>query len=151
MQMDDLRRRKLLTAILDSPTLLEAFEKAGVSPPTGYKILKEASFQEELRDASRQVYDSTIARLASTSTKAFEVLAKSLDSENEHVALKAALGYFGLMSNPKLMHNDQEITELKRFVETWKSAVNKLDPSTRKVVKNAFVAAGGGKAEGKEA
>lgn len=136
--VDDLRRAQLITNILTSSSLLEAFKKTNISPPTGYNYLNDQGFQEELKTATRQIYDTTLTRLSGLSETAYEALADLLQSKNENVKAKAVTTYFTMMLNPKSSINDAEAAELRRFVEEVKDAISSLDGPTKKAFKEAL-------------
>lgn len=133
---DELARQRAIIALMETKTIPEAAEKAGVGVSSIYKWMKEDDFQAELRAAAQKVYEQSLSKLAANSTKAANTLLKALDSENEHVALKAALGYFNLMANSKFA--DGEVEEARRFTTALRRVIQKAPEGVRQYLKEAL-------------
>lgn len=70
------QREQLILALLQQPGLEKAAAVVGVSPVTAWRITKTQEFQEEYRQARRELYSQSMARLQQASTAAVSTLLK---------------------------------------------------------------------------
>lgn len=136
--VDDVRRKQLIANILSTSSLLEAFKKTKISPPTGYAWLSEPEFQAELKQANQKIFNTTLTRLSGLSESAYEALSESLKSANENVRLKAAALYFQTMLNPKTTINDMESAEQKDHIDRIYAAIKELPKESQKILLEAY-------------
>ncbi|MFB5192948.1 hypothetical protein [Alicyclobacillus fastidiosus] len=142
-ELERARYRKIIEALLTNPSNEAAFQEAGISHAKGYALLRNPEFMDELRLVANHTYDATMNRLSGAAGKAFEVLLQCMDSKNDNVRARAVLGYFTLMSNPKLTHNDAEIQELREAIQMFTETVKRLPPSVRQAFKETMDAVQG--------
>lgn len=91
MRLNDTETREILMdALLHSPDVTAAAEKAGVSPATVYRWLKEADFAAELKQKRDAMLDSAIESVKCYSGKAADTLAGMLVSNDERLRRMAA-------------------------------------------------------------
>lgn len=79
-----------IAALLETRTLAEAADKAGVALRTIKGWLEDPDFQAAFRDARRQVVEHAIARLQKSASAAAGTLRRNLRAEKEAVQVRAA-------------------------------------------------------------
>ena len=87
---DTEKREILMDALLHSPDVSKAAEKAKVSRATVYRWLADADFAEELKQKRNAMLDSAIEGIKSHSGRAADVLAAMLVSSDERLRRMAA-------------------------------------------------------------
>lgn len=75
-EVDDLsaQQQTALAALLSSPTLRQAGEKAGVSETTLWRYMQDETFSRRLREARREVVSHAVLRLQSAAADAVKTL-----------------------------------------------------------------------------
>jgi hypothetical protein len=88
------RQQAAVGAILSSRTLAEASANSGVSTATLKRWQAQPAFREALEQGSRDLLSSAITHMLRASSRAAETLVSLLESEQEGIRLRAALGLF---------------------------------------------------------
>ena len=105
---DTEKREILMDALLQSPNVSKAADKAKVSRATVYRWLADAGFAEELKQKRNAMLDSAIESVKCHSGKAADTLAAMLISKDERLrrmAAKDLLDYsFKILENRDLLH-----------------------------------------------
>lgn len=73
------KQDKLLSALLESPTIQSAAKIAGVSDSTALRFLKDADFSTAYRDARREVVSHSITSLQAACSNAVATLCAVCD------------------------------------------------------------------------
>lgn len=76
--------------IIEGKTITDGVKRAGISKVTIYEWLKEPEFKAELQRQRADIIDCALFELKASAGEASKVLRNLLDSENEHIRLKAA-------------------------------------------------------------
>lgn len=76
------RQQKFMIALLNSRTVEEAAEKAGIGRTTGHSYLKSVTFKRAYREARNNVMQQATALLQSASTEAVQVLREIMLDES---------------------------------------------------------------------
>ena len=84
------RQRKAIAALLESPSVLSASERAGVGRSTLNRWLSLPAFRRALDAAKQEAFAAAMARIAEASGEATNTLLKLLTAESEAVRLGAA-------------------------------------------------------------
>jgi DNA-binding MurR/RpiR family transcriptional regulator len=84
------RQRKALDALLATPTITAAAERAGVGRATLYRYMGDADFAAVYREERAALVDQAVAGLQKLSIGAVSVLERNFQAENRHVQLRAA-------------------------------------------------------------
>jgi hypothetical protein len=84
------RQRRAIVALLESPSVLSAAERAGVNRNTLNRWLALPAFRSALDRAKEETFNAAMARIASASGEATNTLLKLLTAESEAVRLGAA-------------------------------------------------------------
>ncbi len=84
------RQRKALDALLATPTITAAAERAQVGRATLYRYLNEADFAAVYREERALLVDQSIFALQKIGIGAVSVLARNFQAESPHVQLRAA-------------------------------------------------------------
>ncbi len=84
------RQRKALDALLATPTITAAAERAGVGRATLYRYMGDADFAAVYREERGLLVDQAVAGLQKIGVGAVSVLARNFQAENPHVQLRAA-------------------------------------------------------------
>lgn len=92
------RQEQALIALLEQPTIREAAEVSGISQPTLFRYLQDASFREEYHKAKRLLLEAALGDLQKASSEAVatlrEVLANTEAGASSRVqAARAILGF----------------------------------------------------------
>jgi hypothetical protein len=90
--MDNLpaRQQKLIISMLSHSTVEQAYEAVQVSRSTCYRWLQDEKFASALEKARSSVVNEGLAALKNSTGKAVQTLTELLDSDSEHVRLKAS-------------------------------------------------------------
>jgi hypothetical protein len=86
------KQHKAIFALLEQPTLEAAAEASGVSTATIKRWRKSEAFTREFRSARRRVLEDCYGKLQGAASRAVDTLVDAMDSENQHLKVKAALG-----------------------------------------------------------
>jgi Helix-turn-helix of insertion element transposase len=86
------KQHKAVYALLEQPTIEAAAEAVGIGTATLKRWRKQEAFTSEFRSARRRVLEDAYAKLQSAASKAVATLVDAMDSESEHLKVKAALG-----------------------------------------------------------
>lgn len=81
---------KAILALLAKNTVRDAAIDCGLSEETLYRYLRDPDFKAEYRAARRECFEVTIGNIQKAGAEAVETLRKSLESENDSVAVRAA-------------------------------------------------------------
>jgi transposase len=85
------RKEALAVALLESPSVVEACRRVGISENTAYRWLREdAEFQELFRGAKRRLLDLALTRLESITSKAIGTLEEILEAGTHEPARVSA-------------------------------------------------------------
>jgi hypothetical protein len=87
---DTEKREVLMDALLHSPDVSKAAERAEVGRATVYRWLKDTNFEAELKQKRNAMLDSAIEGIKCHSTKAADTLAGMLVSKDERLQRMAA-------------------------------------------------------------
>jgi AcrR family transcriptional regulator len=83
-------RDKALVALIESPSIVEAANRCGLSKETLYRYLKDADFVKDYRAARRQTVETAIAQMQSAASESVRRLRELQYSENDAVAARCA-------------------------------------------------------------
>jgi len=83
-------RERILAALIETSTIVEAAKVAGLGEATIYRYLQDADFVKEYRDARRQTVESAIARMQNSASEAVDRLRELQHCENPAVAARCA-------------------------------------------------------------
>jgi DNA-binding MurR/RpiR family transcriptional regulator len=67
---------QLVLALLQHPTIEKAAESVGINPATAWRWMQDLAFQERYREARRQAFGQSVARLQHASGAAVTTLLK---------------------------------------------------------------------------
>ncbi len=81
--------RKIIAALISSPTIEDAAKVAKVNPRTIYRKLKEPEFKSALDTAQNQVLSSTVRHMTFLFSKATKKLEQLMEAKSERVQLQA--------------------------------------------------------------
>lgn len=84
------KQQKAIAALIESPTLTEAAERASVSVATLWRWMRVDVFQREYRAARRQVVEQAVAQLQSLTSEAIQALRRNLTCGKPAVEVTAA-------------------------------------------------------------
>jgi hypothetical protein len=79
------RQQQLLIELVKNPDLQAACKRAGVGRTTAYRWLEQAAFAEELSRRRTEAMNEALDSVKALTSKAAEVLAALLDSNNESI------------------------------------------------------------------
>lgn len=86
------RKKKAIAAILEAPNYEAAIPAAGVCRQTFYKWLRDPNFKAELDRRLDELAGGAIGRIKGAAGEAVEKLRTLLNSENENIQIRAAMG-----------------------------------------------------------
>lgn len=81
---------KALIALLETPSIVEASFKSGLSQETIYRYLRDNAFQKEFRDARRATVDNAVSQLQQATSEAVDTLRRNMTCENAAVEVRSA-------------------------------------------------------------
>ena len=84
------RQRRVIPYLLSSPSTEEACRRARINKTTVYEWLKDEAFRQEHRRQRDAVIERALDSLKANIAKATETLVKHLDSDREHISIRAA-------------------------------------------------------------
>ncbi len=84
------RQRKALDALLATPTITAAAERAGVGRATLYRYMHDADFAAVYREERAALVDQAVAGLQKIGVEAVVVLRGAFTEENPHARIRAA-------------------------------------------------------------
>lgn len=86
----DVRRDKLIAALLTEPSIVEAAEAAGVAYSTARRWLQEPSFRAELKAASEEQRQAIAIGVTAGAAEAVQALRAALGDESGAIRVRAA-------------------------------------------------------------
>ncbi|MHB0999629.1 MAG: hypothetical protein ACYC27_10305 [Armatimonadota bacterium] len=84
------KQEKAIGALITERTILAAAEKIGVSEATIHRWLKDPTFAEAYRKASRHVADTAITRVQSGCTEAVDTLREIMQDKNAPASVRVS-------------------------------------------------------------
>ncbi len=81
---------KVLLALLETSSIVEASVKSGLSQETIYRYLRDAAFQKEFREARRATVDNAISALQRATGEAVDTLKRNMSCENPQAEIRSA-------------------------------------------------------------
>jgi predicted DNA-binding protein YlxM (UPF0122 family) len=84
------RQMRVISYLLDAPSIEEGCKRAKISKVTVYAWLKQENFRQELKRQRDELVRGALDSLKANVTKATETLVKLLDSDSEPMQLRAA-------------------------------------------------------------
>jgi len=123
--MKTANREKVLSALLESATIIDAALKCGLNEKTIRRYLEDAEFQKEFRAARRVIFEQNIVRLQSLHADAVDTLKRNLNCENPSVEVRAA--QIVIESNRK----DFEICDILERLETLENEQKQIEETTK--------------------
>jgi hypothetical protein len=91
------RQEMAVVALLECPTIKAAAAAADVPESTLRRWLKEVDFSDAYRLARRRIHESNVNALARTGKLAVRALHKAVQSDDERLAVKAAIAVLDLI------------------------------------------------------
>jgi nitrogenase subunit NifH len=88
--MKTANREKVLSALLESATIIDAAQKCGLNEKTIRRYLEDVEFQKEFRAARRVIFEQNIVRLQSLHEIAVDALKRNLTCEIPSSEIRAA-------------------------------------------------------------
>ncbi len=85
------RQRRALVVLLSAPSIMAAAELSHTGERTLRRWLADPTFRDCYREQARQLLQDATGQLRALAGKAVHTLRSALDSENEHVRLRAAI------------------------------------------------------------
>jgi len=110
------KQSKAIAALLGTPNVESAAERAGVTPRTIYRWLSgDELFQEEYRKARQRAVDGAIASLQAIMSEAVETLRKNLKARNPSIQVRAAIALLEQGFRATEVHElERRLAELER-------------------------------------
>jgi hypothetical protein len=109
------KQEAAVAALLARPNLEEAAREAGISVSTLRRWQQLPGFQQALRDARRQLVETTVAWLQATTTKAIATLLKNMDCGRPSVEVSAAVAVLDrALRGHELCDLAAEVEDIKR-------------------------------------
>ena len=105
---------KVLSALLQTPTLTDAAKLAGVSEVTVWRYLRDPVFSEKYHNARKAVLDTAIKKLQAASGEAVETLRLIMAKENANPGARVSAAKVVLEQAIKT----GEIAEVLRRIES---------------------------------
>jgi AcrR family transcriptional regulator len=84
------RQRRVITHMLASSSIEAACRRARINKTTVYEWLKDETFRQELKRQRDAMIERALDSLKANIAKATETLLKHLDSDREHISIRAA-------------------------------------------------------------
>jgi hypothetical protein len=117
------QREQLILALLQQPALEKAAAVVGVSPTTAWRISKTPEFQQEYRQARRECFSQTTARLQQASSAAASTLLKIMVDQNAPPASRVRAATSVLELSARAMETEDievRLSQLERAAEAQK-------------------------------
>jgi hypothetical protein len=115
------RQLKALPALVESPTIEAAASACGISASTLRRWLTTSdNFRAAVSKAQNQILEETFRRIASRSYLAADAIERGVQSTDERLASRVALGWLALARRTR---QDVKLEELERAIEQLKSAL----------------------------
>ena len=73
------KRTQLITALISTPTVVEAARVAEISVTTAWRIMREPAFQQEFRALRRELVERALSELQSATSEAVTTLRRNLN------------------------------------------------------------------------
>lgn len=124
---EGLTRRQLraLPALIEHPTVEAAAKASGISAPTIRRWLSTSeTFRAAVSKAQSQMLDETFRRIAAKSSLAADALERGIQSVDERLACRVALGWLSLARRTR---QDVKLEELERAIEQLKAALSEQE------------------------
>ena len=117
------KKSKAIVALLSGKTNSQAAQSAGVTERTIYRWLSERSFQTELREAERQIIESSTRQMSSLQEKAINVLDQLLESQDvsPQIRLRTANSILRLSLAYRDRNIERRLYELEELVSMFNS------------------------------
>lgn len=120
---EGLTRRQLraLPALIEHPTIEEAAKASGISAPTIRRWMRESeTFRAAVSKAQSEILYAVFDRLAARSGLAADALERGVQSPDERLACRVALGWLSLARRTR---QDTKLDELEKAIEQLKTAL----------------------------
>lgn len=120
---EGLTRRQLraLPALLEHPTIEDAAKASGISAPTIRRWLATSeTFRAAVSKAQSEILEGVFRRLAARSGLAAGALERGVQSTDERLACRVALGWLSLARRTR---QDTKLDELEKAIEQLKTAL----------------------------
>src|ERR1035441_4568455 len=85
---EEQRRQQLVLALLQQPSMEKAAKSAAMSPVTAWRLSKTPEFQVEYRQARREAFEQSIARLQQASGAAVSTLLTIMEDRKHPAAVR---------------------------------------------------------------
>jgi DNA-binding MurR/RpiR family transcriptional regulator len=105
-----------LSALLSSPTVREAAQKAKIGEATLWRYLREPGFREQYRDARRSLIEALQARLQARADGAAQALSDIAEDDTKPASARVAAARAIIESAIKL-HEQTELEERLKAIE----------------------------------
>jgi transposase len=115
------RQRRALPAVIAHPTIEAAAKACGISAQTIRRWLaKSETFKAEIFKAQNQILEEVFRRMAARSHLAAEAIERGVQSADERLACRVALGWLSLARRTR---QDVKLDELEKAIEQLKAAL----------------------------
>jgi hypothetical protein len=115
------RQLKALPALVESPTIEAAASACGISASTLRRWLTTSeAFRAAVTKAQNQILEEVFRRIASRSHLAADAIERGVQSQDERLASRVALGWLALARRTR---QDVKLEELERAIEQLKTAL----------------------------
>ncbi len=102
------RQRKALDALLATPTITAAAERAGVGRATLYRYMGDAGFAAVYREERAALVDQAVAGLQKIGVEAVVVLRGAFTEKNPHARIRAAKTALDMMFRATELYDIEE-------------------------------------------
>ena len=86
----EIKRARAIESLLTSATVKEAATKAGTSPKTLWRLLRDPSFKADLREAQREIWGEIARQLLGTGSAAVKALLEITTDPNAKDAARVS-------------------------------------------------------------
>lgn len=124
---EKLTRRQLraLPAVVEHSTIEAAAKACGISAPTIRRWLATSEdFRAAVTKTQNEILNGVFRRIASRSHLAAEAIERGVQSTDERLACRVALGWLGLARRTR---QDVKLEELERAIEQLKKALDEQE------------------------
>ncbi|MEP6961421.1 MAG: hypothetical protein ABI995_05050 [Acidobacteriota bacterium] len=115
------RQDEIIVALLENPTLEKAAAAAGISSVTLWRSMQEPEFQEAYRQARRNAFSQSIARLQHASNAAVGTLLRVMTDREAPAASRVRAADVVLQAALRGMETEDieaRVTDLERSTQT---------------------------------